>query len=1046
MSGRVRSLFKAVSGILGVTTVLPQVGVDLDPVIMSPIEDLVFGMITLPAGASMSPSSLTNSIPAFVQPYLSKTNGVLANLEFIFFLLLLFCVYWLFNQSRDYFFGSRKLRMRRPKGSRHADPDHTGIIRLWRTKYLAATARTRKLKQHTDTEIARLQGKQIIDANLISSLEEQLAAASTENVNINIQLETRNEELRTANGELERQRRKASELQTEMDTTDATITNLRKERLRESRAAQAAEQRAESFEDELKRERRKNNQLGDEVADLLRGKAIQDRNARDLQKTLDSKLEGMYASKIDVVAANDRLTAEMDALKSANDALSDEKKTLQQDKDNMKEEHKQQIARRNAQETGLVDACEQESEEKDQKLKAAEEELAAVRKILQATEAEKEALACKADQLALDLAIIESFDQQAGDDDCDMVTANVSPPYMEPIESPQANPVPVETPSAEAASVDAAFTGNSEADFTPVIHTSADTTSADTTSADIPIVEITPAQDGAQLSCVPVADAEDNTNDDSLAVGNDLPSINLTDDLTSLPATTGSAQVQNLNADLHDGETPNIDFNIPQIELPTIDSLNAPDCTWPMDLGGMDEECHQENWPEFWNSFTNETAMWDPQAVIEPVGGYDPLELARLEDQLDALLGDASLAAATTHHDPVEAVSDFEFIGGNHQVAFDAVVEQGREGQQTGCTPEDLPQPDDSEPMTWNSSILPVGATSTFTFAQAAPTTHGVPLNWNYHPSPVTNQKADLRLDLDGDKSATGKESRKFSGGHGEQAIATKHAKIADFVSDPPPAKLDFTGLSAEERWGKYEECRDAEFSDPKRNMPLIDAHVIAYAEAKEAKKKAEENAEEMARLGTRTFSPFSSGKSVPQPLSTAPKYSSPYTQIVDNKATPSFPFPTKATPYVPPHGLMSLVPQQIPTWTPSTLGSRLGADVDVTSPSYSPTNPIYAPKLPTAIPLIGPPKDDGSSSESDEDDEDCKRANTSVAEDSTCEAPAESDTPQKDERSRKTKQNQRSRRRAARKKKERKMAALDNDSATDAGERPGPDDQSGQS
>ncbi|KAI4141913.1 MAG: hypothetical protein LQ341_003384 [Variospora aurantia] len=50
MSGRTKTLAKAISGLVGATSIVPQVGFDLDPIIFAPLEDAVFELLTLPGG------------------------------------------------------------------------------------------------------------------------------------------------------------------------------------------------------------------------------------------------------------------------------------------------------------------------------------------------------------------------------------------------------------------------------------------------------------------------------------------------------------------------------------------------------------------------------------------------------------------------------------------------------------------------------------------------------------------------------------------------------------------------------------------------------------------------------------------------------------------------------------------------------------------------------------------------------------------------------------------------------------------------------------
>ncbi|KAI4282667.1 MAG: hypothetical protein L6R35_005335 [Caloplaca aegaea] len=51
MSGRTKTLAKAISGLVGATSIVPQVGFDLDPIIFAPLEDAVLELLTLPGGS-----------------------------------------------------------------------------------------------------------------------------------------------------------------------------------------------------------------------------------------------------------------------------------------------------------------------------------------------------------------------------------------------------------------------------------------------------------------------------------------------------------------------------------------------------------------------------------------------------------------------------------------------------------------------------------------------------------------------------------------------------------------------------------------------------------------------------------------------------------------------------------------------------------------------------------------------------------------------------------------------------------------------------------
>ncbi|KAL8648464.1 MAG: hypothetical protein Q9210_004975 [Variospora velana] len=51
MSGRTKTLAKAISGLVGATSVVPQVGFDLDPIIFAPLEDAVLEILTLSGGS-----------------------------------------------------------------------------------------------------------------------------------------------------------------------------------------------------------------------------------------------------------------------------------------------------------------------------------------------------------------------------------------------------------------------------------------------------------------------------------------------------------------------------------------------------------------------------------------------------------------------------------------------------------------------------------------------------------------------------------------------------------------------------------------------------------------------------------------------------------------------------------------------------------------------------------------------------------------------------------------------------------------------------------
>ncbi|KAI4169479.1 MAG: hypothetical protein LQ343_005694 [Gyalolechia ehrenbergii] len=481
------------------------------------------------------------------------------------------------------------------------------------------------------------------------------------------------------------------------------------------------------------------------------------------------------------------------------------------------------------------------------------------------------------------------------------------------------------------------------------------------------------------------------------------------------------------------------------------DPLDAKDGVEPtggddqMELGGDQNEADEGQFPD-------DTGMsYDPldaEDSVEPTGGDDQRELGVDQNEVDAQQSPNDISSIASNYgctgtdqNPIDVETIVGPFGDNDSVEYGVDEESHNPRDQE--TSEDPPQADGSEPPIWDSSLHPIGTTSTFTFAQAAPTIHSGLINWDRPPSPVTNRETDLPPNMNDNQETTTKGVRKFS--DDEQPTAKKQAKIADFVSDPPPPKLDTTGLDEEEQYSQFVESEIVRFNDPKTHMSLVDAHVRAYEEVEEAKKKAEEEKR-------RIISPFSDYKPKSQPLPVPPKHSYPFTRIIDYRVSSSFPSPIKAAPYIPPHGRVSLAPQQALAWTPPGPGPRPGVGVDglpigppmpgfmrvppVTSPGYSPTNPMYAPKLPTEIPLIGPPKDDGSDSESEEDDEDCKRASAPVVQDSKLTAPAESGEPKTDERSRKTKQNQRSRRRAKRMK-ERKKAALDEKSTSDAGNRP---------
>ncbi|KAL8973894.1 MAG: hypothetical protein Q9197_001874 [Variospora fuerteventurae] len=51
MSGRTKTLAKAISGLVGATSIVPQVGFELDPIIFAPLEDVVLELLTLPGGS-----------------------------------------------------------------------------------------------------------------------------------------------------------------------------------------------------------------------------------------------------------------------------------------------------------------------------------------------------------------------------------------------------------------------------------------------------------------------------------------------------------------------------------------------------------------------------------------------------------------------------------------------------------------------------------------------------------------------------------------------------------------------------------------------------------------------------------------------------------------------------------------------------------------------------------------------------------------------------------------------------------------------------------
>ncbi|KAL8939450.1 MAG: hypothetical protein Q9211_002744 [Gyalolechia sp. 1 TL-2023] len=432
----------------------------------------------------------------------------------------------------------------------------------------------------------------------------------------------------------------------------------------------------------------------------------------------------------------------------------------------------------------------------------------------------------------------------------------------------------------------------------------------------------------------------------------------------------------------------------------------------------------------------------DQETIAEPASCEQDTVPGALADIVD----DNSPTAEDAK--PVDSRDDMS-VPETPGLAPDVVAEHGPDGLQAVVTSENPPQPDGSEHSTWDSSIPSLETTGMFTFGQAPPKNHGRPINWVRRSSPITNWETDPNLD--DEKPGTTKAVRKFS--DDEESTAKKQAKTAESVSDPPPVKLDTTGLSEDEKYSQLVESQVAFHSDPKNFMPLVEAHIKAHDEAVEATKKAEEE----KRLAARIVSPFSDDKPKPQPLPIPPKHPFPFTRIVDNSASLPYWPPIKAAPYIPPHGRVSLGTQHTPARTLPVLGPRPGVGVDelpigppmpafmrgstVTDPGFSPTNPMYTPKLSTAIPLIGPPKDDQSGSEGDDDDQNHQQASAPVVEDSQSQAPAEADGPPKDERSRKTKQNQRSRRRQ-KQKREQKMAAGDEKPATDGGDGPGPDNE----
>lgn len=102
MSGRFRPLIKAVLGLVGASTVVQQVGFNVDPIVFAPVEDAVIELATLP-GSEVFNSSVPYMTVDYVPSYLKPLANRFFNVDFGLLLFTVLLFYWVFDSLRDHY-------------------------------------------------------------------------------------------------------------------------------------------------------------------------------------------------------------------------------------------------------------------------------------------------------------------------------------------------------------------------------------------------------------------------------------------------------------------------------------------------------------------------------------------------------------------------------------------------------------------------------------------------------------------------------------------------------------------------------------------------------------------------------------------------------------------------------------------------------------------------------------------------------------------------------------------------------------------------------
>ncbi|KAI4181408.1 MAG: hypothetical protein L6R41_006637 [Letrouitia leprolyta] len=756
MAGRFRQLTKAIFGVLGLTTITPQVGINLDPAILAPVEDLIFGYETLPAG--IANSTLIKAVEnQLTHPSLLMSTQILNEYNLMLLPLILLILYWLFDGNRNGFFTNNsapmnindddikapthalKWRKRKSPNLKRRQSRRPRTSYRWQKIFPRVMARIIYRKQNTDDAMTKFLNKEETNASQLEALQQELQIVTTAKINSEIKIAAQEKELYDAKEDLEKQRKSKSVLQLELDEATQDFKDLQQARAKDILDDDNLKEKNKALEDKNKDLERANGRLDEERAKLLSEKTHAQVKVRHLEQDLQhmknqvahqsSELATFRCGTEGTKVANERLMAENKMLETANRTLSNEKAALEQKVQNNETEiqkkdaeHKKQLENRDSQEADAEKARKeeeaqhkQELSEKDQQLDLITMQLTAIQRNLQIVEAEKkQGLAQKQQQLS---EVLNELDA-ANDSLQTMKAENESL-------AGQIHQLKQQHPSVNSSTPQAS--GDSNIDSV-----STSTTTHNTPQVSLGTDDVVPQQNAASTDVEPRTSPENSSTTASSKFFLDQ------DHNDTVPSSAEPIQAQSANASepshehQDDSFTPKFDNEAMDVTYPPTteaqcgnEAIDAAATSSrdeePMDFQVLDN--HNEDLGNFtnllndaqstdifnlgdidWAQLGSDLNVLDPQDFIQTLEYFDP---SSTQDSFDPglLAGDFDINQFIYDHEAWLGADNFGILNTG---TFDEVVDENAPMELENGSAEELHNPANEQPN--HADVMDVGA------------------------------------------------------------------------------------------------------------------------------------------------------------------------------------------------------------------------------------------------------------------------------------------------------------------------------------------------